>query len=363
MPRGRPRPPTSSRHKASRLRPPTAPRNHSRPPTASSRSSSRPTTSRPTRSSRHTTSRPISSRSSSRPTTSRPISSRSSSRPTTSRPIRSRPTPAGLPAAGLPAAGAAAGYPQQPYYDQQAYAQQQQAYAQQQQAYAQQQWQQPGQPYYDQGAYGQQPSYYDQQAYAQQQWQQGYQQPGQPYAYAQPGQQPWPAADQYWDQAATGYNRSFMVVLAAFALLTWGLVFGVGGALVMWLGNLDEIVANLTLSTETLDLVEEFNRQANAFGAILLILGIMQTIGSVGILAHRAWGRAFGVVLGLLGTIWGIGLLLSAVRLDVGDFQIEGALAGEQSALGASLIVLVSYALVFVSMFVGRRHFRRKGVS
>jgi hypothetical protein len=260
--------------------------------------------------------------------------------------------------------------PPQPYYDQQAYAQQQQqqAYAQQQQAYAQQQWQQPGQPYYDQGGYGQQPSYYDQQAYAQQayaqqQWQQGYQQPGQPYAYAQPGQQPWPAADQYWDQAATGYHRSFVVVLAGFLLLAWGLAFGLAGGLVMWLGNLDEIVADLTLSTETLDLVDEFNKQATAYGAILLILGIMQMIGSVGILAHRAWGRAFGVVLGLLGTIWGIGLLLSAVRLDIGDFQIEGVLAEDEPALGAALIVLVCYALVLLSMFVGRRHFRRKGVS
>jgi hypothetical protein len=263
---------------------------------------------------------------------------------------------------------------QQPYYDaaayaqqqqayaqqQQAYAQQQQAYPQQQQAYPQQQWQQ---PYYDQGAYGQQPSYYDQQGYAQQQWQQGYQQPAQPYAYAQPGQQPWPTEDQYWDQSATGYGRSFVVVLAGFLLLTWGLVFGLAGGLVMWLGSLDEIVAGFTLDTEVLGLVEEFNKQASAYGAILLILGIMQLIGGVGILAHRTWGRAFGVVLGLLGTIWGIGLLLSAVRLDLGDFRIQGLLAGDEPALGGALIVLLCYALIFLSMFVGRRHFRRKGVG
>jgi len=249
--------------------------------------------------------------------------------------------------------------PAQPYYDQSAYGQQQ-AYGQQ--AYGQPYGQQPAQPYYDPSAYGQQPSYYDQQAYPQQQWQ-GYPPPTQPYAYGQPGQPAWPAEASYWDQSAGGYGRSFVVVLAGFLLLTWGLVFALAGGLVMWLGNLDEIVKDLTLTTEITDLVSEFNKQASSYGAILLILGIMQMIGAVGILAHRAWGRAFGVVLGLVGTIWGIGMILSAVDLDIGDFAIRGTMAGDQSAAGFALIVFICYTLVFLSMFVGRRHFRKKGVS
>jgi hypothetical protein len=146
-------------------------------------------------------------------------------------------------------------------------------------------------------------------------------------------------------------------------LLTWGVVFAVGGGLTMWLGNLDEVVKDLTLSAETMDLVAEFNKQANAYGALLLILGIMQTIGAVGILAHRAWGRAFGVVLGLLGTILGIGLLISSVDLNVGDQAIKGTFSDEPSALGLAIFVLVSYAFILLAMFAGRRHFRRKGVS
>jgi hypothetical protein len=265
---------------------------------------------------------------------------------------------------------------QQPAYDPQAYAQQQQAYAQQQQAYQQQQQayaqqqqaygQQgyPQQPYYDQSAYGQQPSYYDQQAYAQQQQQwQGYQQPTQPYAYGQPGQPAWPAEVPYWDQTAGGYGRSFLAVVAGFVLLTWGLVFAVSGGLVMWLGSLDQIVSELTLSAETMDLVSEFNKQANAYGGVLLMLGIMQLIGAVGILAHRGWGRAFGVVLGLLGTLWGIGMVISSIRLNIGDVAIEGALVNDQPALAGSVIVLVCYLLIFLAMFMGKRHFRKKGVS
>jgi hypothetical protein len=249
--------------------------------------------------------------------------------------------------------------PAQPYYDQSAYGQQQ-AYGQQ--AYGQPYGQQPAQPYYDPSAYGQQPSYYDQQAYPQPQWQ-GYPPPTQPYAYGQPGQPAWPAEAPYWDQSAGGYGRSFAVVLAGFVLLTWGVVYAVGGGLTMWLGNLDEVVKDLTLSAETMDLVAEFNKQASAYGALLLILGITQSIGAVGILAHRAWGRAFGVVLGLLGTILGIGLLISSVDLNVGDQAIKGTLSDEPSALGLAILVLVSYAFIFLAMFAGRRHFRKKGVS
>jgi hypothetical protein len=252
------------------------------------------------------------------------------------------------------------GYQQQPgyqqgYYDQSAYGQQ--AYPQQQ-GYQQQGYQQ---PYYDQSAYGQQPSYYDQQAYGAQ-WQ-GYQQPSQPYAYAQPGQQPWPGDAQYWDQSATGYGRSFLAVLAGFVLLAWGIVFAIVGGLVMWMGNLDQVVADLGLGAEALDLVAEFNKQATAYGAILLIIGIVQAIGGIGVLAHRGWGRAFGVVLGLIGTIWGIGLLLSSVRFDIGDMSVEGALAGQESAVAMATVVLICYLLVFLAMFVGRRHFRRRGIS
>jgi hypothetical protein len=243
---------------------------------------------------------------------------------------------------------------QQPTYDQSAYGQQ----GYQQQGYQQQGYQQ---PYYDQSAYGQQPSYYDQQAYGGQ-WQ-GYQQPSQPYAYAQPGQQPWPGDAQYWDQSASGYHRSFVAVLAGFILLAWGIVFGIVGGLVMWLGNLDQVVADLTLTPEALDLVAEFDKQATAYGAILLIIGIVQLAGGIGVLAHRGWGRAFAIVLGLIGTIWGVGLLLSSVRFDLGDMSVEGALVGQDSAVAMATIVLVCYALVFLAMFVGRRHFRRKGVS
>lgn len=252
------------------------------------------------------------------------------------------------------------GYAQQGYYDPNAYPQQQQQ--QYGQGYTQQGY---GQGYYDQSAYGQQPSYYDQQAYAQQQWQ-GYGAPGQPYAYAQPGQQPWPQDAQYWDPKAGGYGRSLLAVLAGAVLLAWGLVFAVFGGVIMWQGNLDRIVADLglTLTAEQADFVTEFNKQAFNYGAIILLIGITLLIGGIGVFSHRSWGRAFGIVLGFLGILWGIALVaFSTVEVTIGDTEVAGDFVGDQGALAFAVVVLVSFILVFLAMFVGRRHFRRKGVA
>ena len=226
------------------------------------------------------------------------------------------------------------------------------------QVYAQQQYQQ-SQQGYDPSAYGQQ---YQQP--------QGYQQPyqqyppaGQPYAYAQPGQQPWAAPEPYWDQEASGYGRSFLAVLAGFVLFTWGVVTAVVGGIVLWLGDLDQFVDSTTVSAEVLELVEQADQQITATGGILAILGIILMIAAVGIWAHRRWGRAFGIVLGLLGTILGIGILVVAVGFEALDVGLDQATTGESASIGAGLLILGTFVLVLVAMIVGRRHFRLRGVS
>jgi hypothetical protein len=254
-------------------------------------------------------------------------------------------------------------YSEQPAAGQQQYAQQQQpqqgydqgAYQQQQQQYQQPQ-------YYDQSAYGQQqqPGYYDQSAYGQQQYpQQGYQQqPGQPYAYAQPGQ------EQYYEQGQGAYNRSFMAVLAAWVLLTWGLVFGMIGAIVLWLNTVTDLIPEtVVLSEDVLDLAARADDQIIAVGGIALIIGLMHLIGSMGIFAHRSWGRAFGIVIGFLGILAGLGIITVSAGFEAMDVGLDEAIKGEEESLAASLLVLGSYLLVFLAMFVGRRHFRKKGVE
>ncbi len=219
--------------------------------------------------------------------------------------------------------------------------------------------------YYDQSAYGQQPGYYDQSAYGQQQYQQqGYPpQAAQPYAYAQPGQEPWPGQEQAYDQAAGGYGRSFLAVLAAWVLLTWGLVFAVIGGLVLWANSITDLIGDADLSTEMMDLVQQADEQIVAVGGIALILGIIQLIGAVGIFGHRRWGRAFGIILGLLGVLAGLGMFTIAVGFESLDVGFDTALKGEEVSAGGSLVVFITYLLVLVAMFVGKRQFRKTGVQ
>ena len=264
----------------------------------------------------------------------------------------------------------------QPGYDQQQY--QQPQYYDQQQQYQQPQYQQP-QPGYDQSAYGQQPQqqyqqpqYYDQSAYGQQQGyydqsaygqyqQQGYpQQPAQTYAYAQPGQ------DQYYAQGEGGYDRSFAAVLAGWVLLTWGFVWGIAGALVLYAQSITDWVANVPLSADVETLIADIEATEDrifAFGAILVIIGIIHLIGAIGIFGHRRWGRAFGLVLGLLGILAALGIFTISAGFEAMDVGIEAAMEGEEGSVAASLFVLGCYLLVFLGMIIGRRHFKKKGVA
>jgi hypothetical protein len=238
-------------------------------------------------------------------------------------------------------------YQQPQYYDPNAYGQQapQQGYQQPQ--------------YYDPNAYGQQPGYYDQNAYGQQYAQQGYPPPAAvPYGYAQPGQEAWGQAE------PSGYNRSFIAVLGGWILIVWGVVMGVIGALVMWTNSVTELIPDgVTLSPDVLDAARQADDQIMAVSGILLILGIVQLIAGIGILGHRRWGRAFGIVLGLLGLLAGLGIITISFGFEALDVGVDEAIKGEEGSLAASGVVFFSYLLVFLGMFVGRRHFRRKGIA
>jgi hypothetical protein len=262
--------------------------------------------------------------------------------------------------------------PQPQYYDPAAYGQQPQyqqpqyydpaAYGQQPQ---QPQYQQP--QYYDPAAYGQQPGYYDPAAYGQQpQYQQGAypQQPGQPYAYAQPGQESWQGQPDTYEQGGRRYGRSFIAVLAGWVMLTWGLVFGITGALVLWMNSVTDLIpADITLSQDVLDLAAKADDQIAAVGSIALIIGIIQVIGAVGIWAHRRWGRAFGIVIGLIGVLAALGIITVSAGFEAMNVGLDEAIKGEEGSLAASVLVLGSYLLIFLAMYVGRRQFRRKGVE
>ncbi|MGD8685115.1 MAG: hypothetical protein PVG27_14305, partial [Chloroflexota bacterium] len=179
-----------------------------------------------------------------------------------------------------------------------------------------------------------------------------------PYGYGQPGQ------DQWAELEGGGYNRSFIAVLSAWVLLTWGFVFGIIGALVLWVNSVTELIpGGVTLSQDVLDLADRADDQIVATAGLAIIIGLVHIIGAVGIFGHRRWGRAFGIVLGLLGVLAGLGIITVSAGFEALDVGLDEAVKGEEGSLAASLLVLGSYLLVLLGMFVGRRHFKKRGVE
>ena len=155
-------------------------------------------------------------------------------------------------------------------------------------------------------------------------------------------------------------------MLAGWVLLTWGLVWGIAGALVLWAQSVTDWIGDLTLSTDVTDLIAEVESAEEsifALGAIMVIVGIIHLIGAVGIFGHRRWGRAFGIVLGLLGILGALGIFTISSGFEAMDVGLTDAIQGEEASVAASIFVLACYALVFLGMFVGRRHFKKKGVQ
>jgi hypothetical protein len=146
-------------------------------------------------------------------------------------------------------------------------------------------------------------------------------------------------------------------------MLTWGIVWVVLGALVLWKNSVTGWLGDTELSAEVMDLAQRADEQIVAVGGIALILGLIHVIGAIGIFGHRSWGRAFGIVLGLLGVLVGLGIITVAAGFEALDVGIDEAIKGEEASLGGSLLVLGTYLLVFLAMFVGKRHFRKQGVE
>jgi hypothetical protein len=153
-----------------------------------------------------------------------------------------------------------------------------------------------------------------------------------------------------WPQAAARPRTSILVVLAGIFLLVVGLLTsGMGGILL--LGSALFSAAEGTSELETIvggDLAGAFVGMFAVVGLVTLLWGLFEMVGALGMFAHRGWGRAIGIVAGVLGLLlWGLSLL-SALG--------SGAEAGSLAFTG---ILLAGYGLTVVALITGGEHFRR----
>ena len=63
------------------------------------------------------------------------------------------------------------------------------------------------------------------------------------------------------------------------------------------------------------------------------------------------------------GILGALGIFTISAGFEAMDVGLTDAIQGEEASVAASIFVLACYALVFLGMFVGRRHFKKKGVE
>lgn len=196
---------------------------------------------------------------------------------------------------------------------------------------------------------------------AQQSWQQ--QQPQQPWAqpqqqyqqpYGQPYGQPYvqPYGQPYAAQPLAGFNTSPLAVFAGLLLVVFGIgiialgffTLGQGAALSQFIRDNDIKVFGAQLSRDLLRSV------LAPSPAILMVLGTLQLICGIGVMAHKSWGRWLGFLIALL-----------ALVVSIFAVSIAYALAGGFTLpVIVGVVLLVGYVLIVLTLLAAGSHFRRR---
>jgi hypothetical protein len=222
---------------------------------------------------------------------------------------------------------------------------------------------QPGWPqqptaYQQPQAYAPPPGYPPQQPYQQPAAyppQQTWQQPGQPSGWVQP-------QGEYWAQpggaGVWAYKTSMLAILAGIWMLLVGLLFTLGGVLLFLVGHLTtNQLINAGLSQSAIDQfngVDALNTVVGVFAGFLVVCGVLMLLSAIGILAHKGWGRAIGIIFSVIGVLIGLGGL-------AGRSSASTVSDGSGAPFGIAILVLFGLCLVFLIISGGHFHKHRVG--
>jgi len=140
-------------------------------------------------------------------------------------------------------------------------------------------------------------------------------------------------------------STSRPVVLAAIFLLVAGLLALVTGALFGVFGGL---VAGLeSVDGDGTTVLGAAGGVVVVYGIAAMAWGILGMFAAAAMLVHRGWGRALGLVVGVIG-------------LAFTGLSLAGALgSGEPLAsMGVNLALVAGYGLTVLALWTGAEHFR-----
>jgi hypothetical protein len=157
----------------------------------------------------------------------------------------------------------------------------------------------------------------------------------------------------HWGPAESAIeSRPTGLAIAAVILTLMGLLFALFGAIFFAAGAfVRELDPELVQAPGmTVDMVAGF---VNVFGGVLVALGLAQVIAGIASFAGREWGRFLGIVLALLGLLFGLLLLVASISPGSGANQ-------QQGGLGIGLVLLVGYGFTIVALARAGSYFRAR---
>ena len=158
--------------------------------------------------------------------------------------------------------------------------------------------------------------------------------------------------------AQTPGRVSGLVVLSALFLLLIGvLTVLVGTALVLGggiLGQLGSADTDTGIFAGT-GLFGALGGIVAGVGVVMIVWALLEILGGFGMLFRRAWGRAIGFFVGLIGAVFTGLVFVGAIRA-LSDTTDSGSAA---VGIAIALVVFLGYLLTVVALARGGAHFRR----
>lgn len=175
---------------------------------------------------------------------------------------------------------------------------------------------------------------------------------GSPPPPGAPAQSPWPpppaSATAPWQPAATpGPTTSVLVVVAGIFLLLAGILTFLLGTIFGLLGGLMAVVGT---AEEGLGVFGPLGGMVAGLSFLVVFWGLLEVAAAIGMFIHRSWGRALGLIVGVVGALFAALAVLANVT--PGDAEAGG--------VGFSLVLLAGYGLTVLALVTGAEHFRRR---
>jgi hypothetical protein len=138
-----------------------------------------------------------------------------------------------------------------------------------------------------------------------------------------------------------------LVVVAGIFLLLAGILTFLLGTIFGLLGGLLAVVGT---AEEDLGVLGPLGGIVAGLSFLVIFWGLLEVVAAIGMFIHRAWGRALGLIVGVVGALFAALAVLA--NMTPGDAETGG--------VGFSLVLLAGYGLTVLALVTGAEHFRRR---